>query len=94
MLHTEEEQQKLGWEPKHVKGAPVGAELCSVGAGADISTTIKEGIWIAGQLGKPVAFEFNDRTVVCYSHSDADALYREWWQAVYSETPEESFARR
>lgn len=69
-------------------------EQCTAVGGAGIHAAVEEGIGLARQLGRPVAFEFNGEVVRVSAGSDADRIVRAWWQAVYHETPEESFAKR
>lgn len=97
-LMTEEEQiecfGKRGYKVEQIQGAPANAERCYAGAGGSIGECVTEGVKLAKLLKKPVAFEFNGKTVVCREGDNPERLYRKWWSEMYHETPEQSFARR
>jgi hypothetical protein len=97
-LYTEEEQRHCHGRQTYSKELAakglVNTELCDASAGSDIGSCIREGIDIAMAMTKAVAFEFNGKIVFVGAFSDPDQVYRKWWQDVYGETPEESFAKR
>lgn len=79
--------------PIEVKGLPSGFE--PMWASGMIYGAVEEAIeyCIAANV-HGVGFEFNGHVVLVTAQSDKDKVIREWWQAVYHETPEESAARR
>lgn len=95
-LLTEDEYEKLMKHPLNkIPGLPAGFEPMYVGCGGNIGTAVQEAIAYCCEYGlKGVGFDFNDKPVFVTQTSDANAVYRDWWQRMYKETPEESFAKR
>lgn len=92
-LMTEDEQRdcfkgKLahGIERDLIGKVPYNAEKCYVTGAASVDRCITEGIDLARRLGRPVAFEFNTKIVICREDDDMMALYRKWYgKALYGD---------
>lgn len=100
-LKTESEYKKafegsvLGGTIERIKGLPDFYEMMYTSCGSSIQSAIEEAKAYCVDYGVPgVAFDFNGKPVLVTALSDVDKVYRAWWQDVYKETPEESFARR
>jgi hypothetical protein len=74
--------------------APDDAIRAFVVGSFDIFTACKEAADIAAVAHQPVAFQFNNQTVVVRPGDSPDAIARQWWQVEYNETPEQTMARR
>jgi hypothetical protein len=95
-LLTEDEYEKMMRQPlDKIHGLPAGFESMYVGCGSSIRTAVQEAITYCREYNiKGVGFDFNDEPVFVTRTSDADKVYRDWWQRRYKETPEQSFAKR
>ena len=88
-------QEEWDYSPIVVKGLPAGFEPMTGLCGSSIGEAIQEAKDYCKEYKVPgVGFEFNGASVFVTASSDTDKLYRDWWQEVYHETPEESFKRR
>jgi hypothetical protein len=64
-------------------------------AGGTISQAIEEAVEYCKRAKvRGVGFVFNQRLVLVTAHSNVEKVYRDWWQKVYHETPEQSLAKR
>jgi hypothetical protein len=75
--------------------APKTALRCWVGGGAvHIAEVCREGVELADMHGKPIAFRFNETTVVIRPGQDAEKVWARWWKKKYGKTPRQSARER
>ena len=95
LMLPDEQAELFGKENIHrktVEPVPEESIICWGGHGT-IHQAVTEAIALSKVQQRPIAFDFNERTVVCYPWSDFRKVVDDWWVRIYGRTEEEDYKK-